>query len=385
MKTAILSYGHFDYIFPIARELAKTDEVCIYLMVHGSHFTESVCNFKLDAVKEGLLDEESTRKMLDKEINEYLGNNLKIKLFKYPSLRTHHFKNYLLSLKLALHLRAEKFQVVHFNGIKFFQFVINFFLGKGKSIWTIHDPFLHSGEEQKDTVVLYRYLARKRFPIILLNKHYRDQYIEKYGNLPERVFFLPFGPFESYRAYQQKGIETTPYSVLFYGRISKYKGLEYLIEAGKIAKSQIQNLKIVIAGKGMHQIDFESLSSDPAFEIHNRYIPNAELVQFIQKAAVIACPYTDATQSGVIMTAVALGKPVIASAVGGIPEAVFDHETGILVKPKDAQALAEALIEFFSDPDSTKKYGQKIEKYYFSGDLSQKNLSQKLLSIYKLI
>jgi glycosyltransferase involved in cell wall biosynthesis len=70
---------------------------------------------------------------------------------------------------------------------------------------------------------------------------------------------------------------------------------------------------------------------------------NSRLAALVQQASVVVCPYIDATQSGVVLTSYALGRPVIASAVGGLPEYVRDGQTGLLVAPGDPAALAAAI------------------------------------------
>ena len=76
---------------------------------------------------------------------------------------------------------------------------------------------------------------------------------------------------------------------------------------------------------------------------------SARLVELCQRAAVVACPYVDASQSGVVLTAFALGTPVVTSAVGGLPEYVEHGETGLLVPPGDSEALARALTLVLED------------------------------------
>ena len=385
MKIAILSYGHFASIMPLAKAIAKQHNVSLYLVVQGNSFTESVGTLKMEGLENGLQDQETTRRLLDENINNYLGTNLQIFVVKYPDLRVKNPQNYMISFRLARHLNKEKYDVVHFNGIKFFQLVIFLFLRHKKAIWTIHDPFLHSGEEKKVIVIQYKILSMMRINMILHNQYYFDTFITTYKCNPSKVHFLPYAPLEIFHIYKKTNIQPEPATALFFGRVSKYKGVDYLIEAARIAEKSIPGLKVIIAGTGEYSIDLESLKNDPLFEIHHRFIPNEELVSYIQRSSVVVCPYTDATQSGVIMTAYALSKPVIASAVGGLPEVVKDHITGLLIPPKDAPAIAKALIEIISKPVQLEQYSKNIEEQYFFGEFSWGSISKKLISIYNKI
>ena len=74
-----------------------------------------------------------------------------------------------------------------------------------------------------------------------------------------------------------------------------------------------------------------------------KHIPNDELATLIKQAKFIVCPYKDATQSGVLMTAFGLNTPVIATNVGSFPEFIQDNVNGLLVPPSDPQQLAEGM------------------------------------------
>jgi glycosyltransferase involved in cell wall biosynthesis len=385
MKIAILSYGHFASILPLAKALSHDHEVCLYLMVNGDSFYESICAFELKGLPVGLYNKQSTLDLLDDPIIRYLEGKIQLRLFKYPDLRVKHFKNYILSFRLTKHLMRERYDIVHFNGIKFFPFLIALLLKLRRIVWTIHDPILHTGEEKKEAEILYRLLCRLRINIILHNHSSKDEFINKYGCASGKIHFLPYAPLEVFQVYKNPDIISEPYTVLFFGRISKYKGIEYLIEAAKISQQTIKKLKVIIAGTGSYPIDLQILKNNSLYEIHNRYIPNAELVHLIQRCSVVICPYTDATQSGVIMTAYALSKPVIASGVGGIPEMIKDRETGRLVPPENSVALADAINEMLSESDMQSRYSEAINKHYFKGEFSWSFISNQLTLIYNKV
>jgi len=87
-------------------------------------------------------------------------------------------------------------------------------------------------------------------------------------------------------------------------------------------------------------------------------LSNAELAALVEDSAFLALPYRDATQSGVVLTAYALGRPVVATSVGALPEYVSDGDTGLLVPPRDAARLAEAMVGLLSEPQRLARLGQ---------------------------
>jgi glycosyltransferase involved in cell wall biosynthesis len=136
--------------------------------------------------------------------------------------------------------------------------------------------------------------------------------------------------------------------LLFFGRISKYKGVDILLNAMPDVIDKFPEEQLIIAGKGAS----DDLLQHPVLQqkkynacIINRYIPNEELVGLIKQAKLVICPYIDATQSGVLMTAFALNKPVIASNVGAFQEHIKSGVNGFLVPASDSKALAQTIIE----------------------------------------
>jgi len=81
-----------------------------------------------------------------------------------------------------------------------------------------------------------------------------------------------------------------------------------------------------------------------------RFIPDSEIATYFAAADVVLAPYRTEAQSGVALTAFHFARPVIATAVGGLPE-IIDGGNGILVPPEDPAALARAVDEFFSNRD----------------------------------
>ncbi len=88
------------------------------------------------------------------------------------------------------------------------------------------------------------------------------------------------------------------------------------------------------------------------------FVPPGELGPYYERAAVVACPSHREGYGVVAREAMAYGRPVVASNVGGLPDAVEDGVTGLLVPPRDATALRAALVRLLDDPGLRRRLGE---------------------------
>jgi glycosyltransferase involved in cell wall biosynthesis len=128
--------------------------------------------------------------------------------------------------------------------------------------------------------------------------------------------------------------EAEPAEVLYAGRLSVEKGVLELLEAA-------QGMNLVLAGDGPLR---ERVPSARGF------VPHDQLLDLYGRAAIVACPSRREGFGVACLEAMAYGRPVVATAVGGLRDLVVDGETGILVPPRDAVALRRALDRLLADP-----------------------------------
>ena len=132
-----------------------------------------------------------------------------------------------------------------------------------------------------------------------------------------------------------------PPHALFAGRLSAEKGIDELVEAAR-------GLPLVVAGDGplRHRVP-QALG----------LVPHAELLRLYARAALVACPSRREGFGVVCAEAMAYGRPVVASAVGGLLDLVRDGETGLLVPPRDVPALRAALERLLGDAELRARLG----------------------------
>ena len=140
---------------------------------------------------------------------------------------------------------------------------------------------------------------------------------------------------------ERVGNEAKPAEVLYAGRLSPEKGVLELLDAA-------QGLNLVVAGDG-------PLRDRVPFA--RGFVQHDELQQLYARAAVVACPSRREGFGVACLEAMAHGRPVVATRVGGLLDLVVDGETGIVVPPRDPAALRSALERLLADPDLRHRLG----------------------------
>lgn len=244
---------------------------------------------------------------------------------------------------------------------------------KNKVISFVHDPFPHSGEDSFSRVLANKLLVKYSKRYVLFNKAQKREFIDRYCVDSSHVFCSHLSSYEYLNVYDNLPIEKKKgvINILFYGRISPYKGIEYLLKGIRaFYESGYDGIEVTVAGRGVFNFDISEYEKLPYVHVKNTFIDSPILVKMIKESDAVICPYTDATQSGVVMTAFAFGKPVIATKVGGLPEMLENGELGILIPPKNEKAIKDTLIEIRNNTTLLDGYSNKIHKTYELGDKS---------------
>ena len=252
---------------------------------------------------------------------------------------------------------------------------------RNKMVMTMHDPIPHSGDFTRRNL-WDRWVAFKVVKdYILLNKNQIEEFSKLYGIDKKHIYLSHLSIYTHLKKIPLEGpLVEKPY-VLFFGSIQINKGIEYLCEAMKVVIKERPNMQVVIAGKGNFYFDNSTYKKNPNYHFINRFITDREQVSLMTHSMMVICPYIDATQSGVMMSAFGLDKPVIATDVGGLGEMFEDGKHGLLVKPKDVKGLAKAIIKM-SDAKLLKHMSDNIKNDFNFGKNSWVAISQGLKEIY---
>lgn len=287
-------------------------------------------------------------------------------------------KDFLTLLKIFFLIKKEKFDIIHTHTSK------AGILGRIAAKWTtskdyrpiiIHTPHGHVFYGYYGVVLSKLFLILEKLAasftdkIIALTEKEIDEYLQfgisrnraKFISIPNgldlnRIANLKIDPV---RKRKEFGLPEEVKLIGSAGRLELVKGYKYFIEASLIVKKSFPNCLFLLIGDGslcgelQHQI--EKLNLWQNFKILGWRDDVNEIISLLD---VFVLSSLNEGMGLVLVEAMAMGKPVVATNVGGIPSVVIDGETGILVPPKNPDAIAEAIIFLLQNPEKMKKMGE---------------------------
>lgn len=155
--------------------------------------------------------------------------------------------------------------------------------------------------------------------------------------------------------------------ILFVGSLThthSYKGVDFLIRAARFIQPAVPDARIVVVGSGPLRKPLEAMSRRQGVEEMVRfvgYVRREDLPTYYAAASVIVLPSVSRAEGCglVLLEAMACGKPVVGTTVGGIPFFVRDGENGFLIPPRDPKAIARAVVDILSDQPLARGLGAR--------------------------
>lgn len=154
------------------------------------------------------------------------------------------------------------------------------------------------------------------------------------------------------------GVSDDQHLIVYMGRLRTVKGVEYGIRAFASAFRQVPNTRMVLAGEGDQRSILSSLVARLGISEQVEFLGvRNDVPELLNAADSVLMPSLNEGFPRTAIEAMAAGKPVIATRVGGTPEAVIDGQTGILVPSKDSEALSAAIVQLVSDTELQARLG----------------------------
>lgn len=194
----------------------------------------------------------------------------------------------------------------------------------------------------------------------------RDELVVEFEVPPGKISVIPFGInstlprtlLTAANAKKRLGLEQNTRTILFFGHIAPYKGLEYLVEALTLLARQADDYRVIVAGKPKDCAEYwdeirKSILAhriEANVTIHSDFIPDDQVETYFKAADVLVLPYKHIYQSGVLFLSYYFGLPVVAADVGSLREDIIEGKTGFVFRPEDSHHLALTLHHYFNSP-----------------------------------
>lgn len=237
-------------------------------------------------------------------------------------------------------------------------------------------PFVVSSKHNDDVfrqqgfyAWLDRVLARRQNRIITISHHLKGFYVEVEGLPPGKIVTVHYGldpgaflrgANDGANVRAEWGVPADALLVGVVGRLAEQKGHAYLLDAFAEVIQALPSAHLLVVGDGELRPALERQAAHLGLHDSVTFTGRREDVPRIMLALdVLAMPSLWEGFGLVLLEAMAVGRPVVASRVSAIPEIVVEGETGLLVPPKDAESLSRALLALLRDPARAREMGQR--------------------------
>jgi len=238
-------------------------------------------------------------------------------------------------------------------------------LGK-KIVFTVHN--VNAGRRDFKDTRINRLTLRIQYwlahHIFVHTEKMKVELVKEFGVRCSRVTVIPFGinnavPNTSLTpggAKQRLGLSKDEMAILFFGRITPYKGVEFLIAAFRQILTGQKKYRLIIAGRPDRCEEYWRVIREGIREDVQRgqiilkaeFIPDDDTEVYFKAADVLILPYRDIYQSGVLFLGQSFGLPVIAADVGSLKDDIVESKTGFTFRPEDPVDLARAIERYFA-------------------------------------
>jgi len=377
-----------DPAFSKIEALSQILNVHLFIELSPEGWRSAIFDISNQELASGVHDGVSfLERVFPSSLHKYWKRCASVSLVVHTCSKSIHPKTWRVSYQAMKYIKKLNPDVFHLDDISLRLAPLLFTLKGVPFVLNIHDAKAHSGEHNWRTEIARWLTIRKVQQFILHSNFSRNQFLQHYDVPESRVTMIPLGIYDIYREWLTSEIPEEPNTVLFFGRISPYKGVEVFVKAAELVSTSIPNVRFIIAGKaiqGYSLPNLPQLKNGSVFEIYPEYLSNTQVATLISRSSLVVCPYLDASQSGVILTAYAFNKPVIATDVGGLPEYVWEGKTGRIIQPNDPTALADAIVNMLSKK-TAENSSPAVYDMLRKNELSWDNSAEETRRIYEKV
>ena len=253
---------------------------------------------------------------------------------------------------LSYRSRAQAADIVHFQWLPFAS-LDRHLLPDRPRVLTVHNV-----DPRRLPLGLFKVtpeLVREMDAIVVHSRHGLDEFAAELGVERERFRVIPHGAFQYLTELKEErplpdelqGVESPV--VLFFGLLRDYKGVDVLLEAFR----EVEGAELWLVGENWLPEDrLRALAARCPGTVRfvDRWITDPEIPAYLRRADLVVLPFRQMAPSGVLHVALAFGKPLVLSSLGGFVDVAEEHGAARLVPPEQPRALAAAIRELLADP-----------------------------------
>ena len=384
----IAYYTHPAFFEPalcLVRELSRRADVHLLLEISRGAWQSAAFDLEERQLPPGLVPaDEILRDAFPAGVRRYWQSAASFHLVVHSSVRSLHPSSWRISREALRYAVSTGADILHADDLDVSPRLALALPGFTRLplVIAVHDPEPHTGERNWRKTLARRLAYRRARRFVLHNHALAMPFASQYGLRASNVDTTRLGAFDVVTEWPGVEEGSTP-TVLFFGRISRYKGLDVFYDAAPLIASRIPGVRFVVAGRpvGRYVPPAPPAVTGAVMDIRERYLSTSETAGLFRSASVVVCPYFDATQSGVVLTAFAFGVPVVATTTGGLPEYVIHNRRGLLVPVGDAAALADAVCRILEDAALASRLRDEIVAASSNG-LSWRHTADALMRTY---
>jgi D-inositol-3-phosphate glycosyltransferase len=276
---------------------------------------------------------------------------------------------YLRLIGYAATARPKLFHLIWNNKFQHFDrtLLMLYYRALGKRVvFTAHN--VNAGRRDAKDTRLNRWTLRMQYRlahhIFVHTEKMKQELMQEFGVESARTTVIPFGinnavPNTSLtrdQARQRLGLGPDEKTILFFGNITPYKGLEYLVEAFRRRQARGGDYRLIIAGRPYNCEQYWNAIREQVAEdvrsgrvlLRDEFVPDEETEIYFKAADVLVLPYRHIYQSGVLFLGHSFGLPVLAADVGSLKDEIVEGKTGFVFRPEDPADLARAIEQYFA-------------------------------------
>ncbi len=265
---------------------------------------------------------------------------------------------------LARRLRRERPDVIHFQWLPLplaDRHLLSRFTNLASLVLTVHDTDPFNGSPAAFMQSSGMAGCFGVFDRLIVHTTQGQTRLQAKGVDPARISLIAHGLLEPLPIAPPPDPFDGEVTLLLFGRIKPYKGLDLLIEAFAQLPPALRNqARIRVVGKPFMDLApllerARTLGVADRLTVEPRFVPDTEVGELFGAGTIAVFPYREIEASGVLSLALAYGRPVVASAIGGFKDLLQDGVQGLLVPPDDAAALTAALARLLADREFARR------------------------------